>query len=112
MRKVNQPERCSKCGVVIYGDPALRPMRLCDRHLHEARLASGPFGCSTAAIDEGYGEPLPPEPKGKLRAFGLTHEATCCLCGAPLSDGEWAVRMNGGGIAQPSCAGDAGWEIE
>jgi hypothetical protein len=107
----DQPERCRKCGATLYDKSPLRRDRLCPRHLQEAIAAAPPIACATAAIDEGYGEALPPESKGKLRAFGLTHEATCCLCGAPMSDGEWAVRMNGGGIAQPSCAGDAGYDI-
>ena len=104
------PELCEKCGQRLYDNPALRPARLCPRHLEEARAAMGPVACLSAVIDEGMGEPLPPESKGTLRAFGLTREATCCLCGCPMSDGEWAVRIHGR-IAQLSCAGDDGWEI-
>lgn len=104
-------ERCEKCGTPLFDNPNLRPARLCPTHLEEARVAAGPFVCSTAAIDAGMGEPLPPEPKGTLTCKELRRDSTCQFCGAPMSPGEWTVRVNGRD-AQPQCAGDDGWEIK
>jgi hypothetical protein len=108
--KIKQPELCAKCGARLYDDP-LRPARLCPRHLQEAREAAGPFACSSSAIDEGMGEALPPESKGTLTARGLEREWTCCVCGAEIAPGSWAVKIPGRGYAQTQCAGDEGWGI-
>jgi hypothetical protein len=105
------PELCARCGARLYDNPLLRPARLCPVHLREAREAMGPIGCSTAVIDEGMGEALQPESKGVLRARGLEREWTCCVCGAEIAPGSWAVKIPGRGWAQTQCAGDEGWEI-
>jgi hypothetical protein len=107
--KTKQPLLCAKCGVPLHGSTLLG--RLCPRHRREAELAAGPFACSTAVIDEGMGEALPPESKGALVARGLDREWTCCVCGAEILPGSWAVKIPGRGYAQTQCAGDEGWDI-
>ena|ERR1035441_182915 len=111
LSKKTYPELCAKCGAALHGDPRCRPARLCPQHQREAAISAGPFACSTAAIDRGMGETLPPESKGTLHARGVEHEWTCCVCGAEIHPGSWAVRIPGRGYAQPMCAGDEGWEI-
>lgn len=106
-----QQELCKRCGARLYDNPGLRSDRLCPQHLREAQEAMGPFGCTTAVIDAGMGEPLPPESKGILQARGLEREWTCCVCGAEIAPGSWAVKIPGRGWAQTQCAGDEGWEI-
>jgi ribosomal protein L34E len=60
-RAMGEQELCAKCGVPLYGSPALRPARLCPRHLAEVRVEAGPVACTDADLREGptADEPCP-----------------------------------------------------
>jgi hypothetical protein len=51
---VADTELCARCGAPVVGSPVLRSyLRLCPRHLEEARANTPPFACTDADFREG-----------------------------------------------------------
>lgn len=62
-------------------------------------------------------EQIADAPKGEVRARARrADDGECVLCGGPLSNGDWQVKLTRRGSAKREsahthCAGDHGWTV-